>query len=257
MGSMSPTRDDRDFPGDGIRETVHPLQYGKGWPAYTSPEQSMYLLYREQGFSPDVARQMVAGGTDTSAVDVSDEPPPSDELAEAYETSQNWRAVWRFARQGGQLVVRSVTLEPVGSATPDGGITSAVLRELSPPRAIQEAAAGLEEFAAPGTFGELLLRWRTEAVQAYERTLPSGPKGGRPRLSDEHLRAVALAYLEELNRGRGLLKRIGERFEVSEGTVRGWVHLARKAGFLAPAQQGKRGSGPGPRLAEEISAPAE
>ncbi|MEU3168968.1 hypothetical protein [Streptosporangium sp. NPDC006930] len=254
---MSPARSDRDFPGTGIRETVHTVS-DREWTAYRSPEQELYEAFLRRGMSPEAARIATAADVDTSSLDVHDEPPPTDALASAAETSANWRAVWTFARQGDQVVVRSVTIEPVDPSTPDGGITSAVLRELSPSRAIQEAVEGLREQAKPGTFGELLLKRRTEEVEPYERTAPSGPKGGRPRLSDDHLRAVTTAYLEEQKDGRGLLKRLGARFNVSEQTARDWVHAARKREFLTPARQGVRGSASyGPRFKPDSATSSE
>lgn len=80
------------------------------------------------------------------------------------------------------------------------------------------------------------------------------PEGGRPRLSDAHLREVALAYLGELRGGRGVLARLADRFQVSERLASEWVVKARKTGFLSSGERGRRGGGLGPRLADDPEA---
>lgn len=82
------------------------------------------------------------------------------------------------------------------------------------------------------------------------------PSGGRPRLSDAHLREVAIAYLAELAAGRGVLARLATRFEVSGRLASEWVVKARKAGFLSSGERGRRGGGLGPRLADDPEAQA-
>ena len=92
-------------------------------------------------------------------------------------------------------------------------------------------------------------------MQARRTRQEIGPEGahrkspGRPRLPDDQLRDVAVAYLAELQNGRGVLRRLGERFERPEPTMRDWVRAARREGFLTPAKKaGSRGALPGPRL---------
>jgi len=81
---------------------------------------------------------------------------------------------------------------------------------------------------------------RTAAVPAQRR--------GRPPLSDELLEEVALAYLEEAKRGRGLTRRLASRFDRPEETVRDWIHACRVRGYLSPGVTGRRGAQPGDRL---------
>jgi len=74
---------------------------------------------------------------------------------------------------------------------------------------------------------------------------------GRPPLPDELLERVARAYLDEMTGGRGITKRLASIFDRPDQTVRAWVHMARKRGFLSPAQPGRRGALPGPRLSRD------
>ncbi len=81
---------------------------------------------------------------------------------------------------------------------------------------------------------------RTAAVPAQRR--------GRPPLDDELLEEVALAYLEEAKRGRGLTRRLAAKFDRPEETVRDWIHACRVRGYLSPGATGRRGAQPGERL---------
>lgn len=178
-----------------------------------------------------------------------------------YETD-DWHVRWVLAEQANTVVIRSLTIEPRGRRTPPGGITSNLLRELKP---AQAAAAGAPHFSAPtdehgarnDDLAELLARFaRRDVLESQLPATPPTDRTGRPRLPDAHLAAVALAYLEELPRGRGLLRRLGTRFERTPETMRDQVRLARRAGFLSnDAQVGKRGASPGPRLRELLTQP--
>jgi hypothetical protein len=81
---------------------------------------------------------------------------------------------------------------------------------------------------------------RTAAIPARRR--------GRPPLPDELLEDVALAYLEEAKRGRGLTRRLATRFDRPEETIRDWIHTCRVRGYLSPGATGRRGAQPGIRL---------
>lgn len=80
-------------------------------------------------------------------------------------------------------------------------------------------------------------------------------RGGRARITDEHLRAVALVYLEETlpGKGGGAMARMTAHFERPEGTVRTWLANARRQGWLGPGMKGRRGAEPGPRLLAELA----
>lgn len=183
-------------------------------------------------------------------------------LAITERLDEHWSVRWVLADQGSRLAVRSVSVEPIGSTTPAGGLNADLLRRLSPAGAIHEAAASRES-ATPGSFKELLHQWaRRDAVP-----LQAEPqRRGRPAHSDEFLCEVALAYLAEAAKGRGVLRRVGlavapESYRgqtVPDQTVRDWVRKARTRGFLGPApKQGARGGEPGPRLPEFLKSMRE
>lgn len=71
---------------------------------------------------------------------------------------------------------------------------------------------------------------------------------GRPELSDELLIEVAEAYIDEAGRGRGAHGRLSAIFDRPEATIRDWVSIARRRGFLAPTKPGRPGAAPGPNL---------
>jgi hypothetical protein len=187
----------------------------------------------------------------------------TDSVASIEQKAGGWRVRWVLAKRDGAYVVRSVRVEPESPSTPAGGITTNLLRELSPASAVKLAQEGwekarrpLEPFEEVG-FGVAFLE---EFVRRMGPALDEKPTRGRPRTSDHRLAEVALAYLDELPRGTGLTQRIADRFTAQDGhrvdpsTVRDWVRRARDEGFLtrADGQMGRRGATPGPRFAELI-----
>lgn len=188
------------------------------------------------------------------------------------ESLDGWQVRWVVAEQAGVLVVRSVHLEPIGTATPEGGITARLLRELSPirtlacfdPTATQEGGGAVDEYTT------LAVQFAREAVTRVGPDPLPGRVRGRPRLPEDLLARVAMAYLEEFPRGRGILARVGERPEVIRAaadnqrtgstrggpipaeTVRDWVRRGRVEGFLTGTKVGRAGATPGPRLVEYL-----
>lgn len=73
---------------------------------------------------------------------------------------------------------------------------------------------------------------------------------GRTKMTDDLLRQVAAAYIEETgpDKGRGAIKRMTGRFGRPDGTVQTWIKRARKEGWLAPGPPGRMGAEPGPKL---------
>lgn len=73
---------------------------------------------------------------------------------------------------------------------------------------------------------------------------------GRTPMTDELLRQVALAFIEETGPGKDkrAIQRMAERFDRPEGTLRTWIARARKEGWLAPGSKGRIGAEPGPKL---------
>lgn len=109
--------------------------------------------------------------------------------------------------------------------------------------------------------------WRTEGVRslpgpnlmpdeltdeqrrALENSSTSAARRrGRPELSDELLIDVAETYVWEAGRGRGALKRMSEVFDRPEATIRDWIAMGRRRGYLAPTKPGRRGAAAGPNL---------
>lgn len=149
-----------------------------------------------------------------------------------------WRARWVLTQQAGVSVVRSVTLEPDSAITPPGGVTTNLLRELSPQRALAAVVEGIPQ-----------------AIDMYSRpgeTSESKPQGGRPRVSDDELARVASTYLAELQSGQsGITTRMRLALGYpKDSTVRDRIRMARERGFLTATKRGRRGGGPGPSLLE-------
>jgi len=94
----------------------------------------------------------------------------------------------------------------------------------------------LGEEAAPGVFSE------------GDSSIPE--TSGRTAMTDDLLRKVAFAYLEETGPGkdRRAIQRLAERFGRPEGTIRTWVSRARKEDWLGPGARGRMGAEPGPRM---------
>lgn len=93
----------------------------------------------------------------------------------------------------------------------------------------------------------------TSSVRLVEGvTGTTGRRHGRKPIAQARLRAIALAWLEEAARP-GAHRRMAERFDCPESTIRDHIHAARKHEWLAPVLQGRRGAAPGPRLLAEAS----
>lgn len=150
---------------------------------------------------------------------------------------------------------------------PDGGITSGLLRKI--PLGI--VFAGLQALQGADDSPEMVdflqhisVDYPDMSRAIAESGLPPGEpaetqsakRGGRPGLPDEHLREVALAYLE-MGGQRGVHALLSKRFNKTPDAMKELIRSARRAGWLAPGQAGRRGAYPGPRLLEErVSSPA-
>ena len=101
---------------------------------------------------------------------------------------------------------------------------------------------------------EILRSARAELSPSI-RNLEIPKTSGRTQLTDELLRTVALAFIEETGPGtdKRAIQRMVARFDRPEGTLRAWISRARKAGWLAPGSKGRIGAEPGPRLLSEGS----
>jgi hypothetical protein len=217
-------------------------------------------------------------------------PPEAESRSDATvvweqaSSDKAWLVRWVLADQGSALVVRSLTIEAAGRATPASGVTANILRELSPAgicAATWEARENLIEKEADArargltVIGEtddgllipdespswaMLLRWGRSDARNHGPDVAEKRRPGRPPLTEEFLATVAIAYLDELPKGRGVLARVARRLEAEQHrkkdsipveTVRDWVSIARRQKYLSPApKQGQRGGEPGPKLRE-------
>lgn len=164
--------------------------------------------------------------------------------------TDDWFVTWVLAEDAGVVVVRDLHVEAKTQRTPPGGITSNLLRELSPSAATAAYVEPIED--------EFLGQWRR--YSQLDRSL-FGPEQtqrstrGRPRINDRELVRVALAYLDEVGRGPGATRRLAERLEMPEDTVRDRIRMCRQREFLGPTKQGRRGGTPGPALRPHLPPP--
>ncbi|WP_308491870.1 hypothetical protein [Microbacterium terrisoli] len=172
-----------------------------------------------------------------------------------------FRTSWGYFDPWGDFVdVEEGAGEPADGDEPPALITSDLLRRLPLGRIVALAQQRLaqEEWRTEGVV-VLMGRDRSpdELSAAETLVLESAVTAarqttrGRPSLPDELLESVACAYLEEAVAGAGLLRRMSARFDRPQATVRDWIAAARHAGFLTPAQPGRRGAAAGPKLSPE------
>jgi hypothetical protein len=182
-----------------------------------------------------------------------------------------FRAQWGYFNDYGEFVGANGEWRGKGDETSDvsarmesgrpvfTGITGALLRSIPIGRIIawaHEAMAddewrerGLRTVGLAGVKTVSTSDLSLEVRAALERTAAvPAQRRGRPPLADELLEDVALAYLEEAKRGRGLTRRLARRFDRPEETVRDWIHACRVRGYLSPGATGRRGAQPGDRL---------
>ncbi|MFD5370788.1 hypothetical protein [Streptomyces sp. NPDC127103] len=146
----------------------------------------------------------------------------------------------------------------------DGGVTSGLLRKV--PLGI--VFAGVQELSQGGGDSPDMAQFLAHIAADYpdfsdaikqsgggspEGESGSKKKGGRPGLPGEHLRELALAYLE-LAGQKGVHALLSKRFNKSTDSIKESIRAARRAGWLAPGQAGRRGAYPGPLLLEEREA---
>jgi hypothetical protein len=148
-------------------------------------------------------------------------------------------------------------------AQPQGSLDGRVLRGLPLGRWLAEAHSRLadeETLAATGSGYDPMLEemgysgasqdrkeWaRRVAEEARSVTLRRGRRG----YPDDHYRRIALAYLDLQRQGvtQGIQQRLAEQEQRQWQTIRDWVHIATKKGFLTPGSRGRAGRMPGPNL---------
>jgi len=105
---------------------------------------------------------------------------------------------------------------------------------------------GVRSFPGPDLMPDELTDEQRRALENFSAS--AARRRGRPELGDELLIDVAETYVWEARRGRGAVKRVSEVFDRPEATIRDWIAMARRRGYLAPTKPGRRGAAPGPNL---------
>jgi hypothetical protein len=171
------------------------------------------------------------------------EDPSDNEIATGrrrFSYSEGKWAVHGQAQMEGSAV-RLLGIE-VRPASPEGVVTAAMVNRIPVGRIV----GSLQTLLAL----DKARRGGAESVKAETPEPKSLRRGGRPRVTDEQLRALAEAYLAETAEGMPArpVARIAEQLGRPEETVRTWLARARKEGWLAPGVKGRAGGEPGPRL---------
>lgn len=191
-----------------------------------------------------------------------------------------FRAQWGYFNDYGEFVgphgqwrakgdeTWDVSAAPDGGHPPFSGITGALLRTVPIGRIIawaHEAMAddewreeGLVTVGIDGPTSVPAAELPSGVKAALERTaaVPT-QRRGRPPIPGDLLEEVAIAYLDEAKRGRGLTRRLALRFDRPEETVRDWIRACRVRGYLSPAVAGRRGAQPGELLLKARSSREE
>ena len=155
------------------------------------------------------------------------------------------------------LVIGNFTIAPAfeGQLSRKGddtalGISSELLRLLSPARLLNEATEYLER---QNSYNRRL-REITSPNHTTPRSAP--PKTRQPYVGETQVIEIAKRYLTLCSRGhRHPLPQLAEEFGISRTQARDRVHKARELGYLKPGKQGRAGAEIGPRLKELGSPP--
>lgn len=163
------------------------------------------------------------------------------------QDEEGWTAFGDVARGAQGLVIARLEITPAAASS---GVTGSLLRKIP----IGELLAAVRLNAAweiARREGTRELLGEEPAPGLFGETDEKAPRrGGRAPITNELLRDIAIAYLEETAPGQpsGAMKRMAARFGRPEETLRTWVTRARKDGWLGPSAKGRSGAEPGPRL---------
>lgn len=148
------------------------------------------------------------------------------------------------------LVVTRVSV----AAPPPSGVTQRSLRDTPLADILKKIRAHVawEEARRQGTRAFLGQEPAPGLFEPGDTQIPQ--TSGRTPMTDELLRQVALAFLEETGPGKDkrAIRRMAERFDRPEGTLRTWIARARKEGWLGPGSKGRIGAEPGPKLTASL-----
>jgi hypothetical protein len=176
-----------------------------------------------------------------------------------------WDVVGTVVRAAARLRLERLTVLPHGrydheedegamddQLDADLSVTPTLLKSVPLGRLMAQVHSDLFRRAATTSDTE---QWARLVRQvAEEESVAPSPRTGRPALSHDLLREVAVAYLEEAENGRGLTARLAVRFDRPQATVRDWIRAARREHFLTEAEPGRAGAAPGWRLLDEMHA---
>lgn len=154
-------------------------------------------------------------------------------------TEGEWTVHGQARLEGNAVRLLSIEVRPMSS---EGVVTAAMVNRIPVGRIVGSLQTLLTLDKAR--------RGGAESVKAETPEPKSLRRGGRPRVTDEQLRALAEAYLAETAEGMPgrPVARIAERLGRPEETVRTWLARARKEGWLAPGVKGRAGGEPGSKL---------
>jgi hypothetical protein len=167
-----------------------------------------------------------------------------------------WDVVGSLVRVKSALALGQLTVVPHGSVSddfetapevlPEASITAGTLKAIPLGRLLAQVHADLYRRASDAPKNE---QWARHVVEVFNASpTETSVRTGRPALSDDLLREVAIAYLTEAEKGPGLTSRVADRFNRPSETIRDWIRASRKRGYLTKADPGRRGAAPGPRL---------
>lgn len=164
------------------------------------------------------------------------------------EASELWTVFGDVKRGAHGLVISRLEITPEASSS---GVTAGLLRKIPVGEILASIRTKAAWEAAQKANTRALLGEEPIAGVFHEGDETRARRSGRAPLTQELLRDVAVAYIEENAPGRpaGAMRRIAERFGKPEETVRNWVTRARRDGWLGPSVKGRAGAEPGPRLA--------
>jgi hypothetical protein len=162
-------------------------------------------------------------------------------VANFHYRAVGWTATGTVSRTDQGLTISRLEIDP----DEDGaGVTITLMRSF-PVRGILSRAHGFQQ--------SVFMHPSNRELQEKRDVPLTKPGPGRAPLTDEFLREVALAYLEETAPGkpRGAVGRLVKRYSKPTPTVSRWIGRARDAGWLGAAAPGRAGAEPGPRLIAE------
>jgi hypothetical protein len=129
------------------------------------------------------------------------------------------------------------------------GVTTEVLRAISPARILADAIAHLETSAR---WLEIIEQFGGPSMPGTQRQAIERIKSARIRQSratEDQIEAIALRYLTLYRAGiKRPLPQIASELGITRDQARDRVHRARKLGFLTSGTQGRASASPGPRL---------